>query len=492
MHSRRGLLLSLVSLCIVLSSGCATRPSGVSMPLASLPPQPLPPVPVTQHAAPPVDTQSKSEEPADIWEHLTRGFQLQGYQRGASLKVAAHHAAHPGATRHTLKRSEPYLWEIIEQVEDRGMPLEIALLPAIETRFNPSALSPRGAAGLWQFIGSTGKLYGLEQSWWQDARLDTVASTRAALDYLSYLHGRYDDWLLALAAYNAGEARVMRAVQRNRKLGKPADYWHIRLPEETRKYVPRLLGLAHFIKNADDYGFLLPRVADANEFTVVKLQHQLDLTLAAELAGMPLKEVLRYNPALKHWTTGPQGRYQLILPRNQGRKLRTALNALPADDWMTWQRYRIRQGDTLGQIATHYGSTTAILRRINQLKGDYLRAGNSLLVPVPRHSKELVAANIELPRALRNEPAAIAAGASGAAASNAKARLYKARSGTHQVRYQIQPGDTLSAIARAYDVSVEALAGWNNLKTDAKLRPGRMLTIWIGVRPTEKDQQTPA
>ncbi|MDX1496870.1 MAG: transglycosylase SLT domain-containing protein [Salinisphaeraceae bacterium] len=464
------------------------------MPLASLPPQPLPPPIVAPPPAPapePTPVKKAQAEPANIWEHLTRGFELEEPLRPQIRRVAAHHAAHPGSTRHTLKRSEPYLWEIIEQVEARGMPLEIALLPAIETRFNPKAVSPRGAAGLWQFIGSTGELYGLEQSYWQDARLDTVASTRAALDYLTYLHGRYDDWLLALAAYNAGEARVMRAIKRNRKAGKPADYWHIKLPKETRQYVPRLLGLAHFIKNADDYGFPLPRVADANEFTVVKLKHQLDLTLAAELAGMPLNDVLLYNPALKHWTTGPQGRYQLILPKEPGNKLRTALNALDANDWMTWQRYRIRKGDTIGEIAQRYGTTTEIIKRANDLKGNYLRAGNSLLLPVPRHTGQLIAANIPVPIALSKTENPLPAQTAQLATSHAEPGLYKARAGTHKIRYQIQTGDTLSAIAKAYNVSVDALAGWNNMKTTATLRSGRMLTIWIGTRANKKDQQTP-
>ncbi|MGB1580542.1 MAG: LysM peptidoglycan-binding domain-containing protein [Nevskiales bacterium] len=491
MKSRIARSFSLAIFMMVFAGGCAvTSKTNVTMPLASLPPQPLPPAVI---APPPaaVPVEESKASPSDIWEHLTSGFKLEEPLRPQIRRVAAHHAAHPGATRHTLKRAEPYLWEIIEQVEARGMPLEIALLPAIETRFNPKARSPRGAAGLWQFIGSTGELYGLEQSWWQDARLDTVASTRAALDYLTYLHGRYDDWLLALAAYNAGEARVMRAIKHNRKLGKPADYWHIKLPDETRQYVPRLLGLAHFIRNADDYGFPLPQVADANEFTVVKLKHQLDLTLAAELAGMPLNDVLLYNPALKHWTTGPEGRYQLILPKKPGNTLRTALNALDEKDWMTWQRYRIRKGDTLGDIAQRYGTTAKIIKRSNDLKGEYLRAGNSLLLPVPRHTGELIAANIEVPAAVRPATTKIAQAPAKAPPSHAEARLYKARAGTHQIRYQIQDGDTLTAIAKAYEVSVDALAGWNNLKTTAKLRPGRMLTIWIGTRPNKNDQQTP-
>lgn len=455
------------------------------MQFSPMPPQPLATGSLPQrHIATAVDVseQAKAQQ-QDIWSHLSKGYGLTGYEQPRVRQVARRHAAHPSATRHTLRRAEPFLWEIIEQVESRGMPLEIALLPAIETRFNPSARSPRGAAGLWQFLPRTGAMYGLNQDWWHDARLDTVASTHAALDYLGYLHNRFDDWLLALAAYNAGEARVAVAIKKNRRAGKLADYWHIKLPEETRNYIPRLLGLADLIRDPDAYGFLLPKISDANEFTVVKLQHQLDLTLAAELSGISLLQLRRYNPALKHWTTGPRGNYQLVMPKHEGAILRKALAALPADSWMTWKRYRIRKGDSLGVIAERYGSTISILRRINNLKGDYLRAGNSLLVPVPRHTGQLVAAGLSVPAALKEQqPTRVAETKKPGTGVAYAPKKHSARSGTHQIRYQIQSGDNLSAIAQAYDVNVEALAGWNNLKPGAILRPGRMLTIWIGKR----------
>lgn len=471
---------------VLLVGGCSALPNkSASLQFSPMAPQALPPTPIPD---PPPALEKKPQDKTDVWSHLSKGFSLEGADRVEPRRVAARHAAHPGATRHTLRRAEPYLWEIIEQVEARGIPMEIALLPAIETRFNPKARSPRGAAGLWQFLPSTGKHYGLTQDWWQDGRLDTVKSTRAALDYLSYLHGRYDDWLLALAAYNAGESRVARAIEKNRKRGKPADYWHINLPDETRRYVPRLLGLAHFIKNSDDYGFVLPKVADGNDFTVVKLQHQLDLTLAAELAGLPLSELLRYNPGLKHWTTGPTGDYHLILPKPEGKRLRTALNALPGDHWLTWKRHRIKKGDTLVDLADRYATTTAILRRINELKGDYLRAGNSILVPIPRHTNQLLVAGLPVPKAVQQSTVAEYAGQKTAG----KPIKIASQVGSHQVRYQIQAGDTLLDIAKAYGVSVEALAGWNNLKPTSLLRPGRMLTIYIGNRKSVKERQTPA
>ena len=484
-----------LSLCtgLVLSTGCATRTTqNASLQFAPMaaPAVPVASLPQRQIAAPVVE-QAQAQK-RDVWTHLTSGYALKGSERAEPRKVAARHAAHPGATRHTLQRAEPYLWEIIEQVESRNIPLEVALLPAIETRFNPKARSPRGAAGLWQFLASTGKIYGLTQDSWQDGRLDTVNATRAALDYLSYLHGRYDDWLLALAAYNAGEGRVARAIEKNRKEGKPADYWNISLPEETKRYVPRLLGLAHFIKNADDYGFVLPKLADANSFTIVKLENQLDLTLAAELSGLPLNEILRHNPNYRHWTTAPDAPQQLILPNKEGKRLRTALIRLPADSWLTWERHRIKKGDTIGEIAEQYATTAVILNRINKLKGNYLRAGNTLLVPVPRHNDQLLAAGFKLPKALdktlvASQDAPLAT--TQAAAVKVSATLTNKVS-SHQIRYQIQAGDTLSEIAKAYNVSMNALAGWNNLKSDTVLRPGRMLTIWIGMKKAKA--QTPA
>ena len=212
--------------------------------------------------------------------------------------------------------------------------------------------------------------------------------------------------------------------------------------------------------------------------------------------------MLRYNPALKHWTTGPQGQYQLILPKKEGRKLKTALNALSGDNWLTWQRHRIRKGDSLGLLADRYATTTVILKRINKLKGDYLRAGNSLLVPVPRHVSQLVIAGLPVPKAFSAETAA-EDGASTTVASTDSSKASKPgqaatniktshKSSTHQIRYQIQDGDTLSAIAKAYQVSVEALAGWNNMKPGSALRPGRMLTIWVGPKQKQARKQTPA
>lgn len=456
-------------LCVALISGCA-NPSGQRV-------AKLPTVAATETKAPPAHKPPPAAA-AGLWRELSAGFRMPDQNRPEVMAIARYHATHQSATGHTLRRAEPYLWAIAKQIKARKFPNEIALLPAIETRFNPLARSPRGAGGLWQFLPSTAAVYGLKRDDWQDQRLDTVASTRAALDHLGRLHKRFNDWPLALAAYNAGEARVKRAIERNREQGKPVDYWHLDLPKETRNYVPRLLGLATFIAHADQYRFVLPEIHDRDAYRIVKIKRPLDLTLAAHLSGLSLQQLRRYNPSIRHWTTGPDGPKQLVLPSHNGTRLSKALAALPKDQWLNWGSYQIQWGDSLSRIASHHATDMATLRRVNKLKGQYLRAGETLRVPVPRYSRQLAAAGFQLPPALH-------------ASAQVQPPPQITKVNARQIRYQIRPGDTLGAIAKAHAVTVEALAGWNNISIDTLLHPGRMLTIWISRRVTQQASDRP-
>lgn len=280
------------------------------------------------------------------------------------------------------KQAEPYYYYVLDQVLERGMPAEVALLPIIESGYNPHAVSPSQAVGTWQFIPGTATHFGLERNWWYDARRDIVASTEAALTYLSQLNEMFDgDWLLTFAAYNAGQGTVMRAQALNRARGLPDDYWSLQLPSETMYYVPRLLATADMILHADNYGIELTEIPAEPYFAEVDTGGQVDLSQAAELAEIDLDELKQLNPGFSRWATAPEGPHRLLVPASQAEQLQQALTELAPTERVNYAHHRIQSGDTLSAIARRYGTTVAILQSTNQLKGTHLRIGQTLLVP---------------------------------------------------------------------------------------------------------------
>ena len=399
------------------------------------------------------------EDPAsvpDTWARIRKGLSLRDRTHPRVEREIRWYAKNQDYLRRTADRARLHLPYIVRQVEQRGMPLEIALLPIVESAFQPFAYSPMGAAGLWQFIPSTGRLYGLKQGWWYDARRDTVASTRAALDYLSKLsrdfHG---DWLLAAAAYNWGEGNVMRAAARNRARGKPADVWSLRLPRETRTYVSRLLAVAAIVAEPGRHGVVLAPIPDRVDFEPVDIGGQLDLGVAASLAGVTLDEIHELNPGFNREATDPDGPHRLLLPRSAVERFKAGLAGLPAEKRVQWVRHRIVPGDTLGAIARRYRTSVTMLKEQNRLASDRIRAGRDLMVPV----------SVRAVDAPRLSPAM-------------RARLDRAaaRSSVKSV-YTVRGGDSLWRIARRHRVGTRQLAAWNGLSMKAVLRPGQRLTI---------------
>jgi membrane-bound lytic murein transglycosylase D len=330
-------------------------------------------------------------EPADaddIWERLRDGY---GIPVESTPSVQARIDSFHKYARwfgQVLQRSEPYLFHILEQVEKRGLPTELALLPVIESAFDPFARSPVGAAGIWQFMPATASEAGLQANWWYDGRRDIVAATEAALDYLSALHDRYGDWPLALAAYNAGSARVSRAIRSNRQQGRPVNFWQLALPRETRDYVPKLLALRAMIVDPSEHGIVLPVFANSRYFTCVDTGGQIDLQVAARLTGVSLDELQRLNPALTRSITPPGGSHRLLVPSASAQHFRSQLAQLPVKQRVQSIRYRVRPGDTLSKIALHSWTTVARLRKLNQLKDSRIIAGRVLMVPVAKRDGE--------------------------------------------------------------------------------------------------------
>jgi membrane-bound lytic murein transglycosylase D len=338
------------------------------------------------------------------------------------------------------------------------MPAELALLPIVESAFDPFAYSDGRAAGLWQFIPGTGKRFGLEQNWWFDGRRDVLESTRAALDYLEAMHEQFGDWLLAIAGYNTGEGNVERALKKAEAAGKSGDFWSISqyLPAETRTYVPRLLAVRQLVSDPLKYGVSLPALTNERRFAVVDTGSQIDMALAAELAGIDTTELYQLNPGVNRWATDPDGPHRLLVPAEQASAFEAALASLGDGERVRWTKHAVKAGETIGALADTYHTTVAVLREVNGLHSNALHAGQSLLIPTAK------------------------TGASGYALS-ADARAARtqavARSGQRR-EHEVQPGETLWSISHDYGVDTRTLASWNSMAPGDVLSVGRELVVW--------------
>lgn len=411
-----------------------------------------------------VESLTGDQVPAtDLWVRIRSHLALPDDDHTRVQAERAWLIAHPGYLSRLSEQAAPYLHYIVEEVEARGMPAEIALLPAVESAFQPFAYSPGRAAGMWQFIPATARRYGLRLNWWYDGRRDVITSTRAALDYLSYLHETFDgDWLLALAAYNSGEGTVRTAMQRNARRGRPTDYWSLNLPRETKQYVPRLLALASIVTDPDRYGVSLQSIPDDRYLRVVDVDSQIDLALAARLAGLDLQELYRLNPGFNRWATDPDGPHRLVLPLAQADQFEEKLADVPATERVQWRRHAVGKGETLSVIAARYHTTVAVLRQVNDLKSSVIRSGHYLIVPVA--TRNLTDYTLT--------------------ASSRREAVQNAPRGTAKVAHQVRPGDTLWNLARSYGVDVKRLARWNGMAPGDVLQPGHTLVVWQQPKPT--------
>jgi len=293
--------------------------------------------------------------PADIWQRLFSLYQLPVIENDRIQAEIDHYSKHPEYFARIQKNAAPYLYYIVNEVEKHNMPGEIALLPVVESAFRPFAYSHGRAAGLWQFIPSTGKYFGLKQTWWYDGRRDVVASTDAALTYLNRLSTRFDDdWLLALAAYNAGGGTISKAIKRNKSRGKKTDYWSLKIRKETHHYVPKLIAIAHILANAEQYNITLLPIPNEPYFEKVDITKQIDLARAAQLADISIDDIYQLNPATNQWATDPQGPHYLLVPVTQADTFKQKLSALPDSQRLRWQRHKVQSGETITLRTTPY------------------------------------------------------------------------------------------------------------------------------------------
>lgn len=367
---------------------------------------------------------------ATIWDRLISLYALPPVNNERIERELQKYLSNPEYLISIQRRAAPYLYFILDEIEARQLPGELALLPAIESAFLPHALSGSKAAGLWQFMPATGRDFGLKQNEWYDGRNDIYASTRAAATYLKQLAKLFDDdWFLALAAYNAGQSNIKQARQKNSDNNQPTDYWSIHFRGETMGYVPRLLAMAKIFANADEYNIPLRRIPNQPYFEVVMVDSQIDLSLAAKMAQIPINKFFILNPGYKRLSTAPEGPHRLLIHAHKVKEFTQRLTRTDKADRVKNTRYKIKRGDSLSRIAKQYHTTVNALRASNGLASNKIRAGDFLYIPC---------------------------------------------AGVAQI-YIVKKGDTLWGIARQFAVRSKDIADWNNISLTEVLRPGQRL-----------------
>ena len=396
--------------------------------------------------------------PNDVWERIRRGYRMPELDSPLVDRWVAYYTKDPAYIQRMTSRAGQYLYHIVEDVEARNMPTELALLPFVESAFQPEALSRVKAAGLWQFMPATGNDYALAQNLWRDDRQDVLESTRAALDYFNYLYGLFNDWQLALAAYNWGEGSVQRAIARAKRSGKPTDYAHLRMPKETANYVPKLMAIKRIITNPERYGIELPDVGNEPFFIRITKPRDIDVKTAAELAGMPLNEFRALNPSYKLPVIVAAHNNVMLLPAD---KVDYFVDNLAS--WMDsgqplsrWSTYRLKEGETLATVAAQSGMTESELRKVNGIPAGRRVLPNSTLLVLAGADEQVDISAEEADARLRLSPLTT----------------------WRRVTYRVRSGDTLTSIARRWHITTKSIVTANRLRSD-RLRAGQRLVLTV-------------
>jgi membrane-bound lytic murein transglycosylase D len=465
-------------LIVALALGsCAGVPRMPSEPVAFVPPPehvPEPPIVLLDIQVEPEPTvyRASGDDPdsvagqtlplqpeySDLWARIRQGFELTDLDTADVKSAEAWYAARPDYVSRMVERSRRYLYYIVGEVQKRGMPTEIALLPMIESAFNPMAYSRSRASGIWQFIPSTGKHFGLKQTWWFDERRDVVAATDSALDYMEKLHAEFGDWYLSLAAYNWGEGSVRRAIAANAKRGLPTDYLSLKMPAETRQYVPKLQAVKNIVNDPETFGLELADIPDAPYFTVVRTTRKMDVKMAAELAEMPVDEFLSLNPQHNRPVIAGADETTLLLPYDKA-ELFAAKLELSDQPMVTWQAYKTRPGESLAQVAARFGLPLETLRTVNGIgaRANTVPAGHALLVPSQAPSDATTATLQDV--------------------------VFTTVPSGRTVYHRVGKGETLASIAARYDVTPQDLKSWNGGRA-IKVVPGEKLRVVTDAGPT--------
>ncbi len=440
---------------------------------------------------------------ADLWHRVRNGFEFIPSQLpNAVIKQQKQYLKNTKLLDNFFTRAEPYLFYVVEQLAEAGLPLELALLPIVESAYDPFAYSHSHAVGLWQFIPSTGKSLGLHRDRWYEGRRDVVKSTQAAVSYLNYLNRRFNgDWLHTLAAYNSGEGTVKKAIKKNKRRGKGTDFWSLKLPRETRNYVPRLLALVNIVKNPKAYKVELPNISNAAFFETVSLQSQIELAKIIEVTGVDEALFINLNAAYRRSVTPPKGEYQILLPIADSENLKSFLANNHPSTWAPYREYVVKSGDTLSHIAQRYQIPTTLIKDHNGLKRDFLRVGQVLRIPPTgeratteyktlRTISYKVAVGDTLSEIAEKYKTSIrsikhANGLTNNTIKVGQTLSINTPSSTgkpHRLRklnYRVRRGDSLYLIAKRFDLTIGDITRWNRLERSNYLQPGQRLTLYI-------------
>ena len=447
------------------------------------------------------------DAPFDIWERirLELSITIPKDQIAATSLYRERLYSNQTAVNRISKSGQRYLFHTLTRAQELGLPVELALLPFVESEFDPYAKSVDGATGIWQFMPATGKEWGLKSNWWYDGKKDVLASTEAALQFLTYLNEKFDgDWLLAMAAYNTGPTRVNRAIRKNKREDKPVRFWDLNLPKETTAYVPKLLVLCELIKDPKAFDVNLPSIANRPYFERVKIPGQLDLMQAADLAGLKPETIYELNPGFNQWATDPSGPHYLLLPIGVSDRFMTQLESLDQNDLVRWDRYKIRRGDNLYKIASRYKIEVAVLMEINGLASDLIIAGKEIMVPRgsawvgkqnPREQVYIVIGgdslwniskkfkvsiedvvlwndlDIEVPLQINQEIKIFS--------RYERIRQELPSRDLRTMLYPVKSGDTISRIASKFEITSKDIQEWNEIEDVSKIFPGQVLKLLL-------------
>jgi membrane-bound lytic murein transglycosylase D len=442
------------------SEKAATAPEAASLPSgpAVIPSGPLQPITAAQAASRGV---AQLQPPADLWERIRRGFAMPNLENDLVHQQEQWYASRPEYMQRMTERSRKYLFHIVEELERRGMPTELALLPFIESAFNPQAVSSARAAGMWQFMPATGHYFELKQNVFRDDRRDVLASTRAALDYMQKLYGMFGDWHLALAAYNWGEGSVARAIAKNQRMGLGTTYADLNMPGETRLYVPKLQAVKNLIATPDRFHAELPLIENHPYFQSVTVSRDIDVQLAAKLADVSIEDFRALNPSLSRPVILAAGTPQILLPWDNATIFQRNFEAYNAGQYASWTAWSAPTTLSVTEVARRVGMSEADLRSVNTIPPRMLiKAGSVLIVPRSAKVQDDVASHVADNGQLSLAPEAVT-------------RRTTVKAGKH---------DTVASVARRYRVKPAQVAEWNNVGPSAAFKAGEQVVVYVPVR----------
>jgi len=440
----------------------------------------------------------------NLWHRVRNGFKFDlDTLPSAVIKQQKQYLKNPKLLDNIFLRAEPYLYYVVEQLDEAKLPLELALLPIVESAYDPFAYSHSHAVGLWQFIPSTGKSLGLNRDRWYDGRRDVIKSTQAAVKYLTYLNKRFSgNWLHTLAAYNSGEGTVKKAIRKNKRRGKETDFWSLKLPSETRNYVPRLLALADLVGNPEIHKVELPKFSNSAFFNKVSLPSQIELSKVIEVTGVDENLFINLNPAYRRSVTPPEGNYHILLPIDKSESLEHYLSNNEPSTWAPYREYVVKSGDTLSQIAQHFQLPMSLIKVNNGIKGHFLKVGQVLLIPAS--GEQGFTGEISQLQAVSYKVVSgdtLSGIAEKFGTSVGKIQRYNGLNSSiikvgqilsihipstavtpqklRKLSYRVRRGDSLYLIAEKFDLTIAEITQWNKLDLNKYLQPGQRLTLYI-------------